>query len=155
MNIQPMQRAGWYQFCDYDNHFEFNPLATPSQAVNEHWHIRQPLAYVSRSSYVPTLGLFRVLLWENPSLPNPRLESIDSAFDFVEHQTGHFVTREIQTCPTCGQILLNLHFFAGRPKSYCSDACKMKAYRQRHRHVNTLALRNSLASPKQFSWMDI
>jgi hypothetical protein len=45
---------------------------------------------------------------------------------------------EMDTCPVCNAIILNLHISAGRPSVYCSDACKMKAYRQRNK-----ALRNS------------
>lgn len=45
-----------------------------------------------------------------------------------------------ERCSVCNDLLLNLRggfFGAGRLSVYCSDACKMKAYRQRQK-----ALRN-------------
>lgn len=37
-------------------------------------------------------------------------------------------------CPVCGGDM-PFSFGGGRPASYCSDACKMKAYRQRQKNV--------------------
>jgi predicted nucleic acid-binding Zn ribbon protein len=42
------------------------------------------------------------------------------------------------TCPVCSKILYRDLLRVGRKHDYCSDACKMKAYRQRKK-----ALRNS------------
>ena len=148
-NIQSTQWTAWYQ-RSFDS-FEFNP-ADIAQATHPLFGIRKPLAYVSRSSYLPTLGLYLVTFWHNPSMSTPRLASRQEAFEYVELQTGYFVTHEqednllssysAQTCPICARSL-NLALSSGRKAVYCSDACKMRAYRQRAKCNDLTPLRNS------------
>lgn len=57
---------------------------------------------------------------------------------------SEFPRAEINVCPVCNSIIMNLHDSAGRPSVYCSDSCKMKAYRQRNKQKQ--ALRNSIES---------
>jgi hypothetical protein len=60
-----------------------------------------------------------------------------------------------QTCPSCAKPVLNLSFSVGRKAVYCSDACKMKAYRQRLKR-NAIPLRNSLDAPvSQYGYVQI
>ena len=42
------------------------------------------------------------------------------------------------SCPVCSKWLYDYWYKTGRPSVYCSDACKMVAYRQRKK-----ALRNT------------
>lgn len=55
---------------------------------------------------------------------------------------SEFPPESVDTCPVCHSVILNLPFGAGRPSVYCSDACKMKAYRRRNKQ--TQSLRNSI-----------
>jgi hypothetical protein len=52
-----------------------------------------------------------------------------------------------QTCPSCAKPVLNLSFSVGRKSVYCSNACKMQAYRQRVKSNDVTPLRNSFDVP--------
>ena len=79
----------------------------------------------------------------------------DYAPDYVEHKkpaltyqqtdwTGEQPANDLtDRCPSCNGVM-PFTFGAGRPASYCSDACKMKAYRKRQK-----ALRNTQQQTEQ------
>jgi hypothetical protein len=62
------------------------------------------------------------------------------AFELLQTREGDI---DITACSACGR-LLPVHK-KGRPKEYCNDACKMGAWRRRHRDVPNRAKRKKRA----------
>jgi len=54
---------------------------------------------------------------------------------------GDFIQDNLILCPVCKSLLENNSCGGGRAREYCSNACKMKAYRQR-RHKQELSEKN-------------
>ena len=56
-------------------------------------------------------------------------------------------------CPVCGQAIFNF-MMVGRPSLYCSDSCKMKAYRQRQKALRNTQRENLPISETSFEFSE-
>jgi AcrR family transcriptional regulator len=95
------------------------------------WGARDTL--FARFDRYPTLTAF----WEAGAFDEPEDPfefGLRTLLDGVESLVRRYETRD-ETCPVCGTLMERSG--SGRPREYCSRACRQRAYRQRTRGGQT------------------
>lgn len=114
--VSPFVRSGWFVLYDSFSSFEYNPIASLTQATNDHHDVRKPLYSVFRSEG-------RIVVYQNQKpVTREQFKLFDDAFLFVEslckdafHQVDIFGSVDVLS----GSVAKKAHYITS---AFCRDS---------------------------------